>query len=95
MEQKPSVGRIVHYRLAQGDVSQIEDQSPSRDQRSGLTCRNPVSVGQVYPAQIVAVFSGGSGSCNLVVQLDGTVQYWATSRAHGNEPGQWAWPERV
>jgi hypothetical protein len=93
MDQKPSIGRIVHYRLSEGDVSQINDQSPVRDPSSELVCRNPVSAGQVYPAQVVAVFD--ERCCNLVVQLDGAAQYWATSRTRGDQPGQWAWPERV
>lgn len=91
----PSIGRIVHYKLTDGDVSQINDQAPARDPNSGLTRRNPVAAGQEFPAQIVAVFNEAAGTCNLVVQLDGAAQYWATSRSHGDEPGQWAWPTRV
>jgi hypothetical protein len=87
MTQTPSVGRIVHYTLSKGDVATVDNQIPRRD-------RNPVAEGQVYPAQIVAVWSA-EGCVNLVVQLDGLAQYWATSRSLGDQPGTWSWPPRV
>jgi hypothetical protein len=86
MTQTPSVGRIVHYTLSKGDVTTIDYQIPRRD-------RNPVAEGQVYPAQIVAVWS--PSCCNLVVQLDGVAQYWVTSRSEGDQAGTWSWPSRV
>jgi hypothetical protein len=90
---QPTIGRIVHYKLSEGDVAEINRHIPQhREDRSWR--RNPVSVGQVYPAQVVAVFDGGS-SANLAVQLDGAAQYWATSRAEGDEPGRWSWPPRA
>ncbi len=86
----PTVGRIVHYRLSAGDVTAIDNQIPRRD-------RNPVREGQTYPAQIVSVH--GSACVNLVVQLDGPYQYWATSRGTSPtgelQPGSWCWPARA
>ncbi|WKU03743.1 hypothetical protein [Micromonospora sp. HUAS LYJ1] len=101
---KPTIGRIVHYRLSDADVAAI---NAGRDTIAVQKHRNPVSAGQVYPATITAVFDEASGTANLVVQLDGTQQHWVTSRkrgepADGHEPsggtippGTWCWPPRV
>jgi len=86
--QKPSLGRIVFYKLTEHDARWIDQHVPSAG-------RNPVSKGQAYPAQVTAVFDPSSTTANLVVQLDGVGQYWVTSRVEGDEPGQWSWPPRV
>lgn len=90
----PTIGRIVHYTLSAGDVNVIDQRSPRIV--DGQVVRNDVRPGQVYPAQVVAVFGSGS-TANLVVQLDGVSQYWATSRVEGaaGEPGRWIWPPRA
>ena len=93
MSQIPSLGRIVHYRLSAGDVAEIDRMSPQRD-ADGRYLRNPAREGDVYPAQVTAVFGTG-GTANLVVQLDGPAQHWATSRQPGDGDGQWFWPPRV
>jgi hypothetical protein len=93
MSQIPSLGRIVHYRLSEHDVAEIDRESPRRTGGVGVQ-RNPVSVGQVYPAQVVATFGSGT-TANLAVQLDGAAQHWATSRVEGDSPGTWCWPPRV
>ncbi|MFY1658567.1 hypothetical protein [Micromonospora sp. WMMD1274] len=85
---QPTIGDIVHYRLNDADVAAI---NAGRDTIAVQKHRNPVSPGQVYPATITAVFDPASGTANLVVQLDGLQQHWATSRkrgepADGNEP---------
>lgn len=91
--QKPSLGRKVLYMLTDGDVLMIEQRTPYGS--GGV--RNPVRVGQVYPAEVVAVFHPEADNpvANLVVQLDGLAQHWATSRAEGTEPGTWHWPPRI
>lgn len=88
MDQKPTVGRIVHYTLTETDCQVIGEQ-PS-------TIRNGVAAGQVYPAVVTAVFGNGEYA-NLKVFLDGGpgAEYWATSRAEGEEPGRWMWPPRA
>lgn len=91
MTQKPSIGRKVHYTLSEADVRLIDERSPF----GNGSIRNPVSAGQVYPAEVVAVFSPETTTANLVVQLDGLAQYWATSRTEGEGPGTWCWPPRV
>lgn len=88
MSQTPTIGRIVHYRLSEGDAAAIGKQRTE----TGAT-GNPVSAGDVYPAQIVRDFGGPS--YNLQVALDGTDVYWATSRQEGTEDGRWFWPPRV
>lgn len=99
---QPSIGRIVHYRLTEGDVEAIETRTPQY--RTGTSSlggeysvfqRNPVHAGQDYPALVVAVFDPSVTTANLMVQLDGHGQYWATSRTEGDEPGHWHWPPRV
>lgn len=88
--QKPTIGRIVHYTLSEGDVEVINLRVP---QHQGLMVRNTVAAGQTYPAMIVATFDGEHA--NLKVFLDGQGDYWATSRGPGDEPGTWAWPPRA
>jgi hypothetical protein len=110
-QPKPSIGRIVHYTLGEGDVTVIDQQSPMVV--DGRQVRNSVHAGDVYPAVIVRVF--GSECANLRVLLDGTVDYWATSRAFddpevertprysptpdhegpGHAGATWHWPPRV
>lgn len=93
--QKPSIGRIVHYTLSEGDVARINDLVPQSD-HPGHIRRNTVSAGEVYPAMVVRVFNGmTSSNVNLQVFLDGAAAYWATSRTEGPDAGCWAWPARV
>jgi hypothetical protein len=93
MSQAPTVGEIVHYRLSTADVADIERDIPQRD-GNGQYLRNPIRKGQIYPAMVTATFGNGS-TANLVVQLDGAGQYWATSRAEDDvEPHHWFRPPR-
>lgn len=103
--QKPSVGRIVHYKVAAGDAEQINrrradaerNMAGHRDRADGSQVHvgNRVVEGDVYPATIVRVFDPSSTTSNLQVLLDGNDTYWATSRQAGDGPGTWHWPERV
>lgn len=88
--QKPSLGRKVLYKLTAQDCRWIDQHVPSAG-------RNPVSAGQQYPAEVVAVFSPESTTANLKVFLDGGpgAEFWSTSRSEGEEPGYWSWPPRV
>lgn len=85
----PTVGRIVHYRMSEFDVGSVRT-LPGFDSRR---CNSPV-VGQVYAALVVAAWPGDS-ACNLVVFLDGSATYWATSRTPGDADGCWSWPPRA
>jgi len=88
---KRTIGRIVHYRLSDGDKDAI-------NARRGETAvhANYVYAGDYLPAMITAVFGGstGPGSVNLKVFVDGDWDYWATSRPEGDGNGQWTWPPR-
>jgi hypothetical protein len=103
---KPTVGRIVHYKLNDADAEAINrrraDWSDSvkangRPPATGHQAHvgNHAEAGQVFPAQIVRVFDPESGCANLQVVLDGNDTYWATSRSKGDQPGYWTWPERA
>ncbi|HEY9354265.1 MAG TPA: hypothetical protein VIP28_13475 [Nocardioides sp.] len=85
---KPSIGRIVHYKLSEGDVAYIQSKHQDRS-----SC-NQASAGEMYPALVVRVWGSGE-SVNLQVFLDGDCSYWATSRVEGDAAGTWRWPERV
>lgn len=107
-EQKPSIGRIVHYTLSEADAEAINrrraDAARSMaDHRqtadgSQVHVGNQVREGEAYPMVITRVW-GGTG-VNGQVLLDGNDTYWATSRAHDDEGagyvgGTWHWPPRV
>lgn len=92
--QKPSIGRIVHYTLGEGDVLAIDRLVPMVN-AAGQQARNAVHVGDVYPAMIVRVFDPSTTTANLQVFLDGDGSYWATSRTEGNGDAHWSWPARV
>lgn len=100
---QPSIGRIVHYRLTEQDANDINRRrkdfhtSRSAEDRTGFVGHvgNSAAEGDPYPAIIVRVWNESTTTCNLQVLLDGADTYWATSRAEGNKPGTWAWPERV
>lgn len=104
---KPTIGRIVHYKLSAFDAEAINklradwkamatdrDQTPHDGYQAHIG--NAAEAGQVYPATIVRVFDphGDSGTSNLQVALDGNDTYWATSRRTGEDDGTWAWPPR-
>lgn len=87
---KPTIGRIVHYTLTEGDAHAIRQQRAALVQAHG----NPVQEGQVYPAMVVRVFDPSTAAANLQVFLDGNDSHWATSAKEGHGPGHWAWPSR-
>lgn len=89
----PTVGRIVHYTLAEYDVSAIR---ADRAENSLTQQGNPVTAGDVYPAMVVRTWGSDEYSAvQLQVFLDGNHTYWATSRSKGNGPGFWHWPPRA
>jgi hypothetical protein len=98
-DQKPSIGAHVLYKVSEGDLALIDSYAPQHRKGTRLDGgeydiyqRNSVHAGQIYPATIVAVFDPSTTTANLMVQLDGYGQYWATSRVEGDQPGNWAWP---
>lgn len=96
MDQKPSIGRIVHYVLAASD--EVLPQAVGE--------HRPAVIVRVWPGEF------GDAECpdgiNAQVFLDGTndvetndgsiaVAMWTTSVPYSSEPkpGTWHWPERV
>lgn len=108
MEQKPSIGRIVHYTLTEQDAAQINrrrttgaeiaERMATGHWPAGAQAHigNTAVAGDTFPATIVRVFDGPEGNVNLQVFLDGTDTYWATTIAEGapQDAGRWAWPPR-
>ncbi len=106
VEPKPSMGRIVHYRVTEEQAEAI-----NRSREDGKRCMerhrkaktgtmvhvgNPVEPGDEFPMTIVRVW-GTEPSCpvNGQVTLDGTDTLWVTSAHQGDQPGEWRWPPRV
>ena len=86
----PSVGRIVHYRLASGDLGQVQYKQP------GMSC-NPHREGDIVPMLICRVWAGPDGAneqtcVNGQAFVDGNFSLWVTSRQQGPNPGQWSDP---
>lgn len=94
----PEAGDVVLYRLTAGDVAHINPwradfhRNGSAESRLGFVGHigNHVQAGDVLPAVVVAVHAESTVTCNLRVLLDGSDTWWATSRAEGDDPGQWA-----
>lgn len=90
---KPTIGRIVHYRLSQADVTEINEKRRSRNLRG-----NPVTEGKVVPAIVAVVwpdeFGPGVPGVNEQALLDGEDSLWICSRKEGTKPGEWSWPPR-
>ncbi|MEI5522550.1 hypothetical protein WB388_18265 [Streptomyces brasiliscabiei] len=101
--QRPSIGRIVHYRLSEHDAAQINQgrkdfhENGRAQAGSGFVGHvgNWAAAGAVFPAVVVQVFNESTVTANLQVLLDGNDTHWATSAAEGDRPGTWAWPGRV
>lgn len=95
----PALCRTVLYRASADDAVTINKRrkdaqvSDAWREETGAIAHvgNEVAEGQQFPATIVRLWQ--HGMVNLQVQLDGNDCYWATSRAEGDAPGTWAWPE--
>jgi len=98
----PTVGRIVLYMLTQYDADKINKRRDDANkhmllhqyQSHGTMVHvgNMVHKGQQYPALVVAVWGDNPTSAvNLKVELDGSDNYWATSRSVGDDPGSYQW----
>lgn len=100
-EPKPSLGRVVLYKITRADAQSInarrEDAEMNRpgDKRSGVMVHvgNRAHHGDVYAADVVRVWN--ESSVNLQVKLDGNDLFWVTSVAQGEDEGEWTWPPRV
>lgn len=87
----PTIGRIVHYRLSEHDVAQI-----NQSRADGVGRGNSVAAGDVFPLMITRAWGNTEGSAvNGQVLLDGNDSLWVTSRVEGDGPFQWFVPPRV
>lgn len=111
MTQLATIGRIVHYKLNEGDAEAInrrrEDYRLYRraSTASGIAAvgtgdqvhvGNGVKAGDVFPAMVVRRWGDApTSSVQLQVFLDGNDTYWATSVNEGEGERQWRWPPRA
>ena len=88
--QKPTIGRIVLYRLRKEEIEVIE-----RRRSKGIGEGNPIREDSTFPMIIVRVWGETPESCvNGRVLLDGNDSVWATSVSVGEGPGTFSWPKK-
>jgi len=79
---KPTIGRIVTYKLSDSDKAKLKAHS-----------YNPNTGADEAPSIVVRAWSD---TCvNLRVLVDGEQTLWVTSALLGDQPSQWQWPARV
>jgi hypothetical protein len=102
-QQKPTIGRIVHYRLDDQDAAHINQrrahaltQSKAAGHAFPVHTGNAATAGDVYPMTITRVWGDTSDSAvNGQVLLDGNDVHWVTSATQGEGPRHYQWPTRV
>lgn len=91
-DQRPTVGRIVHYTLTSSDASRVMQRRNDILGPRG----NDTRVGDVYPLIITRIWGNEpSSAVNGQVMLDGNDSLWVTSVTPGVGEGHYAWPPRV
>jgi hypothetical protein len=92
---KPTIGRIVHYRLGKQDADDITARRALRSSSFEILRGNRVEEGDVFPAMIVRAWGDQTDSMvQLQVFLDGNDTHWATSVQAGDGPRTYSWPPR-
>lgn len=100
---KPTIGRIVHYRLTEEDATKINrrrlhasthlQEHIANSNGVQIHVGNPASEGQVLPMVIVAVHGDSDDALvNGQVFMDGNDLFWVTSVREGDGPRTFAWP---
>lgn len=87
----PSIGRIVHYRLAPEDIEHIMNQRGAR----GTGNLPDIEEGAIVPMIIVELQPGEGSAVNGQCFLDGHDTYWARNVFQGSRDGEWYEPPRV
>ncbi len=95
---KPSIGRIVHYKITAQDAVQANKRRAALETTGPAAhIGNELRAGEVYPAMMVRVWGPGS-LVQLQVFLDGNDTLWATSvpvaSDHGSHTPDNLHPER-
>lgn len=83
----PTVGRIVHYTLTDGDIARIEN-----DRLATLGYGNRPHAGDTVAA-IVTLADGRT--INAKAFLDGNDNLWIAGAAEGDDAGQWHYPAKA
>lgn len=96
--EPPTLGRIVHYMLAQADADDINRR---RTHRGGPVLGqahfgDEAAEGDVLPMLVVAVHDDDKPipACNGQVFLNGNDTLWVKYVVEGDIPGRWMWPQR-
>ncbi len=102
---RPSIGRIVHYRLTTDNVNAInrrrEDAKNNlekmRTEKPGFQAHvgSEVEVDDLVSMTITQVWGKYINLVSGQATLDGNDSLWITDTTKGKEPGQWEWPERL
>jgi hypothetical protein len=98
----PTKGRIVWYVLSADDASKINKRRADAGRNMQAHIANSTGVmvhvgneareGAIYPAMVVETWGDKPDSLvNLKVELDGSDNFWATSRKVGEGPGTYHW----
>lgn len=82
---KPTIGRIVLYRLTNDDVDEILDLAAVREKHF-----NSPNIGDLVPAVIVKI--NQDDNVNIKAILDGEADLWIMKVHEGLEEGEWQWP---
>lgn len=86
-EQKPTIGRMVHYKLKDGQVR------PAVIVRVWGQCGD--SCGSCGDCVNLVVFADGWNDSELLPGAEGSCSVSVTSVTRGDEPGQWNWPNHL
>ncbi|MBP8234474.1 MAG: hypothetical protein KAY22_19450 [Rhizorhabdus sp.] len=103
---KPTIGRIVLYRVSGQDAIAINQRRKDAQEklawhhalRSGAQVHvgNAVKEGDVYPLIITKVWGDSEKSAfNGQLLLDGNDLFWVTSTSLGDRPRECFWPPRA
>jgi hypothetical protein len=108
---RPTVGRIVHFKVSKGVAEQVNRrrtngnaiaerlQAKTWPEGAQAHIGNETREGDVLPMLICRVwpdeYGEGVDGVNGQVFLDGTDTFWVTSAKEGTEAGEWSWPPRA
>lgn len=106
MSQRPSIGRIVHYKLSAQDADAINRRRTDAKLHRGskadgdqVHTGNTAYEGDIFPMLITRVWDHGQPDSTPIlvngqVFLDGNDVLWATSVGEGDGVRHYQWPTR-